>query len=103
MLACRQSAAQEFDLEYCNAAGITVQRRITGGDAVYCDRAQLGWALYLHQRDVRSFDMQAIAKRICHAAAAAVGALGVDARFRARHDIEVDGRTIGSRGRRVRR
>src|SRR5476649_2852433 len=98
LLACRQSAAQEFDLDYCSAGNIAVQRRITGGDAIYCDGAHLGWALYLHQRDLGTSNMQAIARRICHAAAAAVGALGMDARFRARHDIEVDGRRIGSAG-----
>lgn len=98
LLAYRQSAAQEFDLDYCIARNIAVQRRITGGDAAYCDADQLGWALYLHRRDIGAGDMQAIAKRICHAAAAAVGALGVDARFRARHDIEVDGRRIGGAG-----
>lgn len=98
LLACRQSAAQEFDLDFCNARHIAVQRRITGGDAVYCDDRQLGWALYLQRRDIGASDMQAIAKRICHAAAGAVGALGMDARYRARHEIEVDGRKIGGAG-----
>jgi lipoate-protein ligase A len=98
LLASGQSAAQEFDLDHCIAKNIEVQRRITGGDAIYCDGFQLAWALYLHQRDVRSADMPAIAKRVCHAAAAAVGALGAQAAFRARHDIEVDGCTIGSGG-----
>jgi lipoate-protein ligase A len=98
LLACRQSAAQEFDLDNCNAANIAVQRRISSGEAVYCDEGQLGWALYLHQCDVGTTDMHAIAKRICHAAAAAVSALGVDARFRARHDIEIDGRKLGGAG-----
>jgi lipoate-protein ligase A len=98
LLACRQSAAQEFDLDFCSARDIAVQRRISGGEAIYCDGAQLGWALYLHQRDVGTFDMQTIARRVCHAVAAAVGALGLDARFRARGDIEIDGRQIGSAG-----
>jgi lipoate-protein ligase A len=98
LLAYGQSAVQEFDPNYCIARNITIQRRITGGDAIYCDGDQLSWALYLHRRDIGAGDMRAIAKRICHAAAAAVGALGIDARFRARHDIEVDGRRIGAAG-----
>ena len=98
LLACRQSPAQEFDLDYCASAGITVQRRITGGEAICCDENQLGWELYLHRRDIGDADMPAIAKRIGHAAATAVGALGVDARFRPRHDIEIDGRVISSGG-----
>ncbi len=95
---CRQSAEQELDPDYCHANRITIQRRITGGGAIYCDGAQLGWELYLHQRDVGTSDMQAIARRICHAAATAISALGVDARYRPRNDIEVDGRKISATG-----
>jgi lipoate---protein ligase len=42
--------------------------------------------------------MQAVARRICHAAATAISALGVDARYRPRNDIEVDGRKISGTG-----
>ena len=97
LLACGQSPAQEFDLDCCRSGNVAVQRRITGGDAVYADETSLGWELYLHRRDVGAADIEAVAKRICHAAATAIGTLGVDSRFRARHDIEVDGRVI-SRG-----
>lgn len=99
LLGCHQSAGQEFNLEYCKAHNIAIQRRITGGGAIYFDERQLGWELYLHRRDVGTSDMQAIAKRICHAAATAISALGVDARYRPRSDVEVDGRKIsGTRG-----
>jgi lipoate-protein ligase A len=98
LLGYHQSAEQELDLDYCRAHGITVQRRITGGGAIFFDEAQLGWELYLHLRDVGTRDIQAIAKRICHAAATAVSALGVDARYRPRNDIEVDGRKISDTG-----
>jgi lipoate-protein ligase A len=96
LLGYHQSAEQELNLDYCNSHKIAIQRRITGGAAVYTDATQLDWALYLHQRDVATWDMHAIAKRVCHAAAGAVSALGVDARFRPRHDIEVDGRKISA-------
>ncbi len=98
LLGCHQSAEQELDPDYCHANRISIQRRITGGGAIYCDGAQLGWELYLHQRDVGTSDMQAIARRICHAAATAISALGVDARYRPRNDIEVDGRKISATG-----
>lgn len=96
LLGYHQSAEQELNLDYCKAHNIAIQRRITGGGATYTDDTQLDWELYLHQRDVGTWDMQAIAKRICHAAASAISALGVDARFRPRHDIEVDGRKISA-------
>ena len=98
LLACRQSPAQQFDLALCESANIAVQRRIAGGDAIYCDENQLGWELYLHRRDVGNAGMAGIAKRICHAAATAISALGVDARFRARDEIEIDGRVIARAG-----
>lgn len=98
LLGYHQSAGQELNLEYCKAHNIVIQRRITGGGAIYFDERQLGWELYLHRRDVATSDMQAIAKRICHAAATAISALGVDARYRARSDIEVDGRKISGTG-----
>ena len=98
LLGYHQSAEQELNLDYCRAHGVDVQRRITGGGAIYFDETQIGWELYLHQRDVGTRDMQAISKRICHAAATAVSALGIDARYRPRNDIEVDGRKISGTG-----
>jgi len=98
LLGYHQSAEQELNLDYCRANNIAIQRRITGGGAIYFDETQLGWELYLHKRDVGTADMQAIAKRICHAAATAISALGVDARYRPRNDIEVDGRKISGTG-----
>jgi lipoate---protein ligase len=98
LLGYHQSAEQELNLDYCREHAITVQRRITGGGAIYFDETQIGWELYLHKRDLGTADMQLISQRICHAAATAISALGVDARFRPRNDIEVDGRKISGTG-----
>jgi len=98
LLGYHQSAEQELNLDYCGAHQVTVQRRITGGGAIYFDEGQLGWELYLHRRDLDTADMQTISRRLCHAAATAISALGVDARFRPRNDIEVDGRKISGTG-----
>lgn len=98
LLGYHQSAEQELDLDYCAANGIDVQRRITGGGAIYMDEGQFGWELYLDRSDVGGADMAAIAKRICDAAARGISSLGVDARFRPRNDIEVDGRKISGTG-----
>jgi lipoate-protein ligase A len=98
LLGFHQSAEQELNLAYCRAHGITVQRRITGGGAIYFDEGQLGWELYLTKADLGSADMAAIARRICEAAARGISALGVDARYRPRNDIEVDGRKVSGTG-----
>jgi len=98
LLGYHQSAAQELALDYCQNHGIAVQRRITGGGAIYFDEHQLGWELYLHRQTVGVADMQTVARRICEAAAMGIRALGVDARFRPRNDIEVNGRKISGSG-----
>ncbi len=98
LLGFHQSAAQELRLDYCRENGIAVQRRITGGGAIYFDPTQIGWELYLDKRALGTADMSAIAERVCTAAAEGMRRLGVDARFRPRNDIEVDGRKISGTG-----
>jgi len=98
LLGFHQSAEQELNLDYCRAQGVTIQRRITGGGAIYFDETQLGWELYLHRSDLACADMQAISQRICTAAARGMQALGVAAQYRPRNDIEVDGRKISGSG-----
>ena len=98
LLGFHQSAEQELNLEYCRAQGITVQRRLTGGGAIYFDTDQLGWELYLHKREAGGGDMRAIAQRICLAAARGLSTLGLTAQFRPRNDIEVEGKKISGTG-----
>jgi lipoate---protein ligase len=98
LLGYHQSAEQELDLAYCRANGIDVQRRITGGGAIYMDESVLGWELYLGKADLGTADMGAISERICETTAQAVSAFGVRAMYRPRTDIEVDGRKIAGTG-----
>lgn len=98
LIGFHQSPEPELNLDYCRAHHIAVQRRITGGGAIYFDETQIGWELYLHQRDLGTRDMQTITRRICEAAARGISALGVDARFRPRNDIEVEGRKLSGTG-----
>lgn len=98
LLGYHQSAEQELNLEYCRDKRLDIQRRITGGGAIYFDEMQLGWELYLHKRDLPTSSMEAISRRICEAAAHGISALGVEARFRPRNDIEVAGQKISGTG-----
>ncbi|MBT3911359.1 MAG: lipoate--protein ligase family protein [Rhodospirillaceae bacterium] len=93
-----QDLSKEVDLEHCRANDIGVARRITGGGAIYFDPGQLGWEL-VFQRGTFAFpDLGAAARAICEAAAAGISELGVDARYRPRNDIEVDGRKLCGTG-----
>ena len=96
LIGCRQSVAQEADLAECQALGIAVQRRVTGGNAWLVNERALGWELYLHRREVGMAGLASITARIGNAAAAAVAALGLDARYRAPGEIEVDCRAVGA-------
>lgn len=98
LLGYHQSAEQELNLDYCRTHGITVQRRITGGGAIYFDQTQIGWELYLHKAELGTADMQAITRRICEAAANGISSLGVEAEFRPRNDIEVGGKKVSGTG-----
>lgn len=98
LLGFHQNVEQELQVEYCHARGIEIQRRITGGGAIYFDETQIGWELYLDKRTLGTADMQLIARLICEAAAEGMKRLGVDARFRPRNDIEVNGRKISGTG-----
>ena len=98
LLGYHQSAEQELDLDYCRANHIAVQRRITGGGAIYFDETQIGWELYLTKDTLGCADMEQIARRICEAAARGISALGVEARYRPRNDIEVEGKKISGTG-----
>ncbi|MDX1812302.1 MAG: biotin/lipoate A/B protein ligase family protein [Gammaproteobacteria bacterium] len=98
LLGFHQSAEQELRLDYCKENNIEIQRRMTGGGAIYFDETQIGWELYLDKKALGTADMSAIAKKICEAAAEGMSKLGVDAKFRPRNDIEVDGRKISGTG-----
>lgn len=98
LLGFHQSVGQELREDYCAEHGIDIQRRITGGGAIYFDETQIGWELYLDKTFLGTSDMTRIAARICEAAARGIRDLGVDARFRPRNDIEVDGKKISGTG-----
>jgi lipoate-protein ligase A len=93
-----QVLGREIDLGYCAAEGIRVARRITGGGAIYMDEGQLGWALVFHRRSLALGALGDVARAICEAVAAGLARFGVDARYRPRNDIEVDGRKISGTG-----
>ncbi|HEY5763096.1 MAG TPA: biotin/lipoate A/B protein ligase family protein, partial [Rhodocyclaceae bacterium] len=93
-----QDLSRELDLDYCRANGVGTVRRITGGGAIYLDEGQLGWELVFHRASLGIAALPDLARAICEAAASGLSRLGVDARFRPRNDIEVDGRKISGTG-----
>jgi lipoate-protein ligase A len=93
-----QALSQEIKLDYCQANNIRTVRRITGGGALYFDEGQLGWELVFNRDTLGINSLGDLVREICEAAAAGLCKLGVEAKYRPRNDIEVDGRKISGTG-----
>jgi lipoate-protein ligase A len=93
-----QDLSREVDLDYCRGNDVGIVRRITGGGAIYLDEGQLGWEIVFHRSALGIPALPDLAREICNAAAAGLSRLGIDAKFRPRNDIEVDGRKISGTG-----
>ncbi|MEN8781147.1 MAG: biotin/lipoate A/B protein ligase family protein [Desulfobacterales bacterium] len=94
-----QAIDEEIRTDYCRANGIDINRRITGGGAIFFDENQLGWEVICEKAffntsipDVRLF------KTLCDPVVAALSLLNIKAEFRPRNDIEVNGRKISGTG-----
>ena len=93
-----QALSQEINLDYCRTNGIGLARRVTGGGAIYMDEGQFGFELVFRRETLGLTNLGDLARAICEAAAAGLQSLGVDARYRPRNDIEVNGRKISGTG-----
>ncbi len=93
-----QALSQELQLDHCREKGIGVVRRITGGGAIYFDEGQLGWELAFDRHTLGISSLAELTRAICEAAALGISALGVEAKYRPRNDIEVDGRKLCGTG-----
>lgn len=94
-----QSIQEELRLSYCQAQGIEVNRRITGGGAIYFDKSQLGWEIICQKSFFGvTVPNSAVFQKLCIPTVTALQSMGVDATFRPRNDIEVAGRKISGTG-----
>ncbi|MEM1545708.1 MAG: DUF116 domain-containing protein [Candidatus Methanomethylicia archaeon] len=93
-----QDVDQEVRVDYCVMNDIEINRRITGGGAIYFHPSHLGWEVisswsYLFPRDIE--DLYGF---ICKPIVEALRRIGLNARFRPRNDIEVNGKKISGTG-----
>lgn len=93
-----QALGQELDLDYCRQHGIGTARRITGGGAIFMEPGLLGWELAFDRKTLGAPSLPVLTRTICEAAAEGISSLGVEARYRPRNDIEVEGRKISGTG-----
>ena len=93
-----QSVFSEIRRDYCEENGIDIGRRITGGGAIYFDETQLGWELVFSSKSIKIKTLEDLTENICTAFAKGINRLGINAEFRPRNDIEVEGRKISGTG-----
>jgi lipoate-protein ligase A len=94
-----QSVEEEVRLDYCRTKGIEINRRLTGGGALYWGRNELGWEIYISKEDPRvPSRIEDLYRKMGEAAALGLRHLGVRAYFRPRNDIEIHGRKISGMG-----
>jgi len=84
----------EVRRSYCDKKDIAIRHRITGGGALYCDNAQLGWEL-ICRGDYHGFNLGTLVGRGAAAMAAAFAKLGLKQVDACRNDIEVNGKKLG--------
>ncbi|MEK6679115.1 MAG: DUF116 domain-containing protein [Nitrospirota bacterium] len=98
LIGFHQTIEQEIRTDFCNENGIDINRRITGGGAIYFDATQLGWEVIASRRDFGNISIHELTEKICNAAASGLKRLGTNAEFRPRNDIEVNGKKISGTG-----
>jgi lipoate---protein ligase len=95
-----QFVEEEVRADYCQDNNIDINRRITGGGAIYFDIGQLGWEIYASRSFFNlTFPVLSLYERLCVPIVKSLAELGLEhAAFRPRNDIEIEGRKISGTG-----
>ncbi|HUX62443.1 lipoyl protein ligase domain-containing protein [Sulfuricella sp.] len=92
-----QARGREIRLDYCRQHGIETVRRTSGGGALYLDENQQGISLIFRRpMDWAGLGLAQILARFCAVLADGLAHLGIQARFKAPNDLEIDGRKLAS-------
>jgi lipoate-protein ligase A len=99
LLGFHQSLSEEVRKTYCEENQIDINRRITGGGAIFFDETQIGWEVICDKIFFKRFVQRPrFFKQLCSPVITALGTLGLEAAFRPRNDIEIRGRKISGTG-----
>lgn len=94
-----QSIDQELRLDFCRSEGIDINRRVTGGGTIYFDKTQIGWEIIC---DKDFFDVgiadSSFFNILSKPLITSLKKLGLNAEFRPRNDIEINGKKISGTG-----
>jgi lipoate-protein ligase A len=94
-----QSVEKEIRAGFCKDNGIEINRRVTGGGALYWDTKDVGWEIFASKNGVfKNGRIEDFYKIFCSAASNGINRFGVKSKFRPRNDIELNGRKISGSG-----
>ena len=94
-----QAVSEEIRESFCRENSIDINRRITGGGAIFFDENQIGWEV-ICDKDFFNMEIpnEKLFRILCEPVVKALGGLGLTASFRPRNDIEINGRKISGTG-----
>ncbi len=94
-----QDVEHEVRLDYVKKNGIDVNRRVTGGGAIHFDGSSLGWEVIASKDSMPRYgSLEELFGIMCEGPVHALRALGLQAAFRPKNDIEIGGRKISGTG-----
>ncbi|MCL4385139.1 MAG: DUF116 domain-containing protein [Cyanobacteria bacterium] len=94
-----QTVEKEIRTAYCKEQNIDINRRITGGGALYWDTKDVGWEIFSTFNGVfKSKNIESFYSLFCSAVSEGINNFGIKSNFRRRNDIEVNGKKISGSG-----
>lgn len=84
-----QNIHLEVDLDYTDANGMDVVRRLSGGGAIYCDTNNMQYTFITKKSNDRE-DVENSFKRFAGPVVESLRSLGLNAEFTGRNDIQID-------------
>ena len=99
LLGYSQTVEEQAEEAYCKENGIEINRRISGGGAIYMDSGTLGWEIAAKKNaSGLLFNLNDMYRKHCGAVISALAGFGIEAVYRPLNDIEIDGRKISGTG-----
>ncbi len=93
-----QAVDLEIDRSQAQDLGVEINRRITGGGAIYMDEQQLGWELCVKFDDNKRIRPEELYPKLAQVVIESLRSWGIKAQFRPVNDVEIEGRKISGTG-----
>ncbi|MCF6360157.1 MAG: lipoate--protein ligase [Cyclobacteriaceae bacterium] len=93
-----QDINAEIDIEACKENGFQFGRRLTGGGAILMGSGQLGICFATSSKSFEWENIRELYTKFSDPVIKALGLLGIEAKFRSKNDLEVEGKKIAGLG-----